>query len=491
MHKPFVSRRQFLRLAGGVALTSMLCSTGLAVGKKSARPNILFIMVDDLGWSDLGCYGSDLHETKNIDKLASQAVMFTDAYSSSPVCSPTRASVLSGKHPARINMTVWREAAKRPAWACQGELLPPITEDSLSLEEITYAERLKQKGYLTAHIGKWHVGDFAHFPENHGFDINVGASIWGAPPTYFYPYKGIIYDEPRFIPDLAKNEDGQYFTDRKGEYLTDRLTDEAMEIMEQAGDRPFFLNLCYHTVHTPIEGKKKYVEYYKKKIKQGMNHRNAKYAAMVKSLDDNVGRVLTKLKKLNIEDNTLVIFCSDNGGQINKWDGQTVTNNSPLRSGKGGLYEGGIRVPLIIRWPDNAKQNGKCSEPVISMDLYATICEVAKVDYDKTKIDGKSLINLLKSTDSGLGRQYLCWHYPHYYTNITSPVSAIRCGDFKLLKYYEDNHVELYNIKQDLSEQNDLSEKLIDKKDALLKKLNAWCKQVNAQMPEVNPDYKK
>jgi len=423
MRRSFISRRQFLRLAGGIVLTPILGSTGLAVGKNSARPNILFIMVDDLGWSDLGCYGSDLHETKNIDKLASQSVMFTDAYSSSPVCSPTRASVLSGKHPARINMTVWREAAKRPVWACQGKLLPPITADSLSLEEVTYAERLKQKGYLTAHIGKWHVGDFAHFPENHGFDINVGASVWGAPPTYFYPYKGIIYDEPRFIPDLAMNEDGQYFTDRKGEYLTDRLTDEAIKIIEQASDKPFFINLSYHTVHTPIEGKKKYVNYYKKKIKQGMNHRNAKYAAMVKSLDDNVGRVLAKLKKLNIEDNTLVIFYSDNGGQINKWDGQTVTNNSPLRSGKGGLYEGGIRVPLIIRWPDNAKQNSKCSEPVISMDMYATICEAAKVDYDKTEIDGKSLINLLKSTDSGLGRQYLCWHYPHYYTNITSPVS--------------------------------------------------------------------
>lgn len=326
-----LTRRDFLKftaLVGAGTALSPCFSHGSDIS--SVRPNFVFILVDDLGWADLGCYGGDLHETPNIDRLAQQGMRFTDAYAAAPVCSPTRASIMTGKYPARLHMTIWYESSANPP---QGrKLVPPITQGNLPHAQVTIAEVLKQAGYFTAHVGKWHLGDAAHYPQTHGFDVNIGGTFWGAPYTFFYPYSGSGTrwgGEFRYVPHLEFGDEG--------EYLTDRLTDEAMRVMDETEGKPFFLNLCYHTVHTPIEGKRELVEHYRKKLRPDMNHRNCEYAAMVHSLDENIGRILGKIDELGIAEHTIVVFFSDNGGYINKYEGIVVTNNHPLRSGKGSL----------------------------------------------------------------------------------------------------------------------------------------------------------
>jgi arylsulfatase A-like enzyme len=275
----------------------------------------------------------------------------------------------------------------------------------------------------------------------------------------------------------------------EGEYLTDRLTDEAIRVMDEAKDKPFLLNLCYHTVHTPIEGKRELVEHYREKIKPGMRHRNCEYAAMVHSLDQNVGRILAKIDELGAAERTIVVFFSDNGGYINKFGGQAVTDNYPLRSGKGSLYEGGTRVPLIVRWPGTTKAGSVCSQPVSSIDFYPTVLGMAGLAGDEkhnSDMDGVSLVPLLKNPDAGLQRQALYWHYPHYYPT-TSPVSSIRRGNWKLLEYLEDNRIELYDLAKDIGERNDLAKQMPDRAEQLRRRLDAWRQDVDAQMPVVNP----
>ncbi|SVC54131.1 uncharacterized protein METZ01_LOCUS306985, partial [marine metagenome] len=318
------------------------------------RPNLVLILADDLGWADLSCYGNDLHETPNLDRLARQGVRFTDAYAASPVCTPTRAAILTGLHPARLHMTIWRESALNRG---NRKLLQPICLDSLPLKHVTLTEVLKKAGYFNAHLGKWHVGRAEAYPQAHGFHVNIGGTLWGAPQTFWYPFNGDGYFRDwRYVPGLEPGN--------KGDYLTDRLTDKALVIMEKQAkaSRPFYLNLWYHSVHTPIEGKPELVERYRKKINPNSVRKNSHYAAMVHSLDENVGRVLAKIDELGIAGNTLVIFTSDNGGFINKCKLNrelAVANNAPLRSGKGSCYEGGVRVPLIVRGPQVAQ--GKIS----------------------------------------------------------------------------------------------------------------------------------
>ena len=454
-------------------------------------PNILVITVDDLGWADLGCYGADLHETPNIDAFAATAQKFTNAYAAAAICTPTRAALLTGKSPAKLNMTIWREAAINNQFA--RKLIPPDVSANLSVNEVTIADALKAEGYVTAHLGKWHVGDGEHFPETQGFDINVGATVWGAPPTFFYPYRGEIYRSYRFVPGLERNVNGKYDLNREGEYLTDRLTDEAISIMERFKEEPFFINLSYYTVHTPIEGKKELVEYYQKKLASGMSHQNAIYAAMVHSLDENIGRLMAKLDELKLTDHTVVVFTSDNGGFINEWDGQAVTDNAPLRSGKGALYEGGIRVPTIIRWPDITIPNTTSDYPITTQDFYPTLLEMVNLKWDSSQVaafDGISLIPVLKDPQAELKQRALYWHYPHYY-HTTKPVSAIRQGDWKLLEFLEDNHVELYNLKEDVGEKNNMKKANPEKAKELLHLLTEWRQQVDASMPRLNPEYSK
>jgi len=449
------------------------------------RPNILYLLVDDLGWTDLGCYGSDLHETPNIDRLAAQSVRFSDAYAAAPVCTPTRAAIMSGEHPARLHMTIWREGAKNPPQ--KSKVIPPVTVEDLPLEKVTIAERLQAAGYATAHIGKWHLGDGFHYPETQGFDVGIGGTHWGCPATFFYPFRGMLYGDYRYVPGLGFGEEG--------DYLTDRLTDEAIKVIDDAKNRPFFLYMAYYTVHFPIEGKQELVERYQKKIKPGMRHTNATYAAMIHSLDESVGRILDCLEKRGITDRTIVILTSDNGGFIGKWKEQPiVTNNAPLRSGKGSLYEGGVRVPLMIYRPGKTKENAVCSEPVVLTDTYRTIIEMAGLQQNdgdaEISRDGVSLVPLLKNPAATLDRQALCWHYPHYY-HTTTPVSSIRAGGWKLLEYLDDDRVELYNLRDDLGERNNVAGDLPDRRDELRRTLHAWRSSVNAQMPTPNPAFGK
>jgi len=463
--------------AADIALTSAVCGK---TKESSKHPNFVFILADDLGWADLGCYGSDLHETPNIDKLARQGMRFTDAYAAAPVCSPTRASIMTGKCPARLHMTIWYEASANPPQ--NRKLIPPVTQGNMPLEQVTIAEVFKAAGYFTAHVGKWHLGDARHYPQTQGFDVNIGGTLWGAPATYFYPYSGSqrYGGEYRYVPHLELGAEG--------EYLTDRLTDEALRVIDKVKDKPFYLNLCYHTVHTPIEGKPELVEYFKKKVKPGMHHQNYEYAAMVHSLDENVGRVLDKIDELGIADNTIVVFFSDNGGYINQFSQKVVTNNYPLRNGKGSLYEGGIREPLIIRWPTVTKAGSVCSEPVSSIDFYPTFLDMTSLVGDSkhnTDLDGITLMSLLKNPTAKLKREALFWHYPHYYST-TTPVGAVRQGDWKLLEYFEDNHIELYDLSNEIGERNDLTEKMPEKAEELRKCLDEWRKDVKAQMPMRN-----
>ncbi len=454
------------------------------------KPNIIIITADDLGWADIVGNGADLHETPNLDKLEAQGLKFTNAYAAAAVCTPTRASLMTGKYPARLHMTIWSEWATNPQF--DQKLLPPDVVGNLPHKEKTLAEVLKDAGYLTAHVGKWHLGESAYSPEFHGFDVNIGGNHWGCPPTFFYPYRGNIYDTERFVPGLESNSNGNYFSSRKGEYLTDRLTDEAIKIMDGAKNNPFFLNLSYYSVHTPIEGKPETVKYFKNKIKSNMNHQNAIYAAMVNSLDENIGRVMDKIDELGISENTILIFISDNGGLTAQWDNQVVTNNSPLRSGKGSLYEGGIKIPMLIRYPGVTIQRSVTSNIVSTIDILPTITEILNIkDSDiKIKPDGKSLLPIMKNPKADMNREFVFWHYPHYYYPITSPVSSVRNRDWKLLQYYEDNHVELYNLKEDPSEKNNLSKKMQKKTKELLNALNSWKHDVNAQVPTINTKFK-
>ena len=476
------------RIVGPLAACVLVLSIGTAVvgGEVSERPlNFVILLADDLGWADLACYGGDLHATPNLDRFAARSLKFTDAYAAAPVCSPTRASVLTGKYPARLHMTIWRESSDRPPQ--NRKLVPPITVGDLPHTEVTLAEVLHDAGYYTAHVGKWHLGDASYYPQTHGFDVNIGGTHWGAPTTFFYPYSGsgTFGKDFRYVPHLEFGTEG--------EYLTDRLTSEALGVLEAAGDRPFFLNMCWYSVHTPIEAPDEMVDRYAAKIEPGLDHTNPAYAAMVESLDTNVGRILAKLDALNLADRTVVIFTSDNGGFINKYRGQTVTNNAPLRSGKGSLYEGGVRVPLLIRWPGVTPEGEVCREPVSTIDFYPTILQMAGLEGDEehnATVDGRSLVPLLEDAEASLDRDFMCWHYPHYYPT-TGPVSSIRAGDWKLIEYQEDMHVELYNLAEDLGEKTNLAIRTPGRTAALRQQLHAWRQAVDAQMPQPNPDPKK
>ena len=451
--------------------------------ESAQKNNVVLILADDLGWSDLACYGSDLHETPHLDRLAGEHIRFNQAYAASPVCTPTRASILTGRHPARLNMTIWRENALNRG---NRALLEPVTLDALPLEETTLAELLKQAGYYTAHVGKWHLGSAEAYPQPHGFDVNIGGTLWGAPQSFFYPFSGDHYfSDWRYVPDLEPGEEG--------DYLTDRLTDKAIEIMERhAGKRPFFLNICYHSVHTPIEGKPHLVRKYKDKIgkEQPTHHLNPDYAAMVESLDENVGRVLSRLDTLGIRDQTLVLFLSDNGGFTNGsrlQNGMPVTSNAPLRSGKGSCYEGGVRVPMIIDLPGNNDVSRVIETPVTTCDLFPTLLSALGVAWPKELVlDGVDISSLWKSDEADLGRDALYFHYPHYYPT-TTPVSAIRQGPWKLLQYFENQSVELYHLGDDPGEKENLAGSRRTELQRLLAQLENWRQSVLASMPESNP----
>lgn len=468
-----------------IGSSNALRSSESATKNSSQRlPNIVVILADDLGWADLGCYGADLHHTPHLDRLASEGVRFTDAYAM-PVCSPTRAALLTGKHAARIPITIWSEGAG-PGPQNQ-RLLQAESLASLPHTERTLASYLQQAGYLTALIGKWHLGEASYFPETHGFDINVGGTHWGAPHSFWWPYRGQgrFGNEVRYVPDLEFG--------KPGEYLTDRLTDEALRIIDHAQDQPFFLYLAHHAPHTPIEAKAADIVHFQSQLTPTLKHQNPVYAAMVKSLDDSVGRVLEHLKLRGLEQNTIVVFLSDNGGYIgvDTKSGQSVpaTNNAPLRSGKGSCYEGGLRIPLMVRWPGVTPAGQVCRWPVIVMDLFPTLLAAAGVvPASDTPCDGVDLRPVLTAPETSLDRSALCFHYPHYYAT-TTPVSAIRSGDWKLLEYHEDQRLELYSLTDDLSESTNLADSRPHVAQQLLAELQTWRAAVRARMPTPNPSF--
>lgn len=448
-------------------------------------PNLILINVDDLGWKDLGCYGSDVYETPNIDKLARNGLKFTNAYSACAVCSPTRAAIMTGRYPARLGVTDWIRARfqggkipkdkKNPSgWvgSKNKKVLCPQNALWMELEEVTIAEKLKEDGYATCHIGKWHLGADDWYPEKQGFDENYGGCDYGQPPSYFDPFKNKRLDGIYGLPGK-----------KQGQYLTDRECDEAVMFIKKNRQKKFFLNFANYAVHTPIQAKPSLLDKYKTKIQSlDTKQKNAAYATMVESVDQAVGRIITILKEEGIFDRTLIIFTSDNGGLLG------VTNNAPLRSGKGFPYEGGIRVPLIIFWPDFINGGKVIDTPVSSIDFFPTLCSAAGIKNSTDEVvDGLNLLPLIKG-ENNIKRQSLFWHFPHYRGKI-NPYSIIRNGDWKLIKRYDGKPFELFNLKNDLSEKNDLSQDMPEKVKELNEEIMIWLLKTNAKVPRANPDY--
>jgi arylsulfatase A-like enzyme len=489
-------------------------------------PNVVFFLVDDMGWRDVACFGSTFYETPHIDRFARQGVRFTQAYAACHVCSPTRASIMTGKYPGRLDLTDWLSGRREFAFQ---QFLSAEKLQALPLEEFTLAEALKAKGYRTGIFGKWHLGNAEAGPLNQGFDIQVPSWNGCCPKGgYHPPYKmqGLKIEGE---PDV---------------YLTDRLTSLALDFMGQGTDQPFFLYLSHFSVHDPIQGRKDLVEKYRAKLARlsplegpafilegnpddknplsrkqltalldDPSHRghrvlpqrtikikqrqdNIEFAAMVESIDESLGRVLKKLDEMGQADNTIVIFYSDNGGmsagnfgnpdrvvQEKQLDQAYATSNLPLRGAKGWLYEGGVRVPMIVKWPGKGRAGVVCEEPVISPDFYPSILEMvglpARPGQHK---DGKSFVPALLGRSFERGAIY--WHFPHYSNHgMQSPGGAIRLGDYKLLEYFENHTAQLFNLEDDIGEQNDLAQAEPQKTAELLALLRAWRKDVSARMP--------
>ena len=474
--------RGVLRSGGWVAAAVVLATAAAATvearpGNAPRPPNIVFILIDDLGWADLGCYGSTFHETPHLDRLAAGGVRFTNAYAASPLCSPTRAAILTGKHPARLHLTTYLPG--RPDSPGQ-KLLHPKINPHLPLAQVTLPEALKVAGYQCGHIGKWHLGGKGFLPEDQGFDLNLGGTAGGSPPG---PGGFFAFQTPTL---KAANKD---------EYLTDRLTDEAERFIEANREKPFFLYLCHFAVHIPLQGKEEAVKKYEAKAKPGqglaMGQNNPVYAAMLESVDESVGRVVRKLDELGLGENTLVVFTSDNGGLSVKEGALTpATSNAPLRGAKGQLFEGGIRVPLIVRMPGKVAAGRVCDVPVTSTDFFPTFLRTCTGETSPNlPADGTDITALLTGEAGGLEREALYWHLPHYSNQGGTPSGAVRKGDYKLIEFYEDNRLELYHLAEDGGENRDLSRERPDKRNELHRLLTEWRQSVNAQMPTANPDY--
>jgi arylsulfatase A-like enzyme len=446
---------------------------------QTKKPNIIYILADDLGWTDVACYGSKYYETPNIDRLASEGMRFTSGYAAAPNCQPSRAALLSGQYEPRTGVyTVGN--INRFAWQTR-PLKPVDNVTQLPLDKITIPNALKTNGYATAMFGKWHLGNDAdHLPDKRGFDEFIESSgrhfDFDTTPKTEYP---------------------------KGTYLADFLTDRSVDFIRKHKDEPFFLYLPHFGVHAPHEAKKELIEKFKKK--QGVGgHNNPAYAAMIYSIDESVGRIMKTLDELGIADNTLVIFTSDNGGVggyqregIKKYGGN-VTDNAPLRGGKGMLYEGGVREPFIFRFPGKIKAGTTSDEPIINIDMYPTFLELTGTKKPENyTLDGVSILSVLTSNgEAKLGRDALYWHFPGYLGAgegewRTTPAGAIRSGDWKLIEFFEDGRLELYNLKDDLSQQHDLSKEKPDLTKELHEKLVAWRKETGAKMPTKNENVLK
>lgn len=472
--------RQFLLLLFAVLLPQSVGAAQPAADSSQPLPNVVLLMADDLGWSDIQCYGSQTHETPYLNQLARQGVRFTNAYAPCTVCSPTRAAMLTGQSPARLHLTDWIEFGKDYVQPF-ARLSEPDWTQALPTAATTLPEALRKKGYRTAHFGKWHLGEGVD-PLEHGFEVNVGGTRHGFPPGGFLLPNGI---------DLKDAGDG--------EYLTDYLTRRSIQWMEKHREEPFFLNLWYYAVHKPIEGKAALTRYYQDKIRADDLHNNPSYAAMVHSLDESVGQVLAAIDRLGLAEETIVLFLSDNGGLSHNYGTRDpVTNNYPLRRGKGSAYEGGLRVPMIVRWPGltadretNATQDtpAVCDEPVIGTDLFASLASALDLQVNRNLLDGVDIRPVLRQPDTRLSRMAIHWHYPHYHPGADGPFSVIRARDWKLIHRHASDTVELYNLAKDLSEVWNVAERYPQEVERLMTGLESWREQVGAQMPPPNSSY--
>lgn len=477
LHK--IKTAVFLKIAAVIALQLMLVSFIIAQPisydqTTQSRPNIVFVLADDLGWTDINCFdpkGRRYYETPNIDRLAREGMKFLQAYTNAANCSPTRAALISGQYyPHQPIYHVGNPS--------QGKMIPAPNAHALPTDKITIAEALKAAGYQTGFIGKWHIGTPPETgPEQQGFDINVGGYNAGNPGGweggYFQPnHNSYIHDA------------------EEGEYLTNYLTRKALGFLEEHQHESFYLQLSYYTPHTPLQAPGPLVQKYQQKAGEG-GHNNPTYAAMIESLDSGVGQLMQKLDDLGIAENTIFIFYSDNGGVggydfLNRADGN-ITDNTPLKGGKTTFYEGGIRVPLVIRWPQVIEPATESKEPVIGIDFYPTFLEASGIKKTENYLlDGVSLMPLFENPASKLKHKSLYWHFPGY-PNVkwrTGPVSVIRQGSWKLMKFYETDQVELYNLDDDVSEQHDLAEEQPKMRKKLQKQLENWLKKNHAPMPQ-------
>ncbi|UCC96726.1 MAG: sulfatase [Phycisphaerales bacterium] len=467
-----MNRRDLLRSAGVAAVAfglgefgdkSPARATGFSKNDRRSKPNVVFILADDFGWSQLSCYGSRFYETPNIDRLAREGMKFTDAYAACPVCSPTRASIMTGKYPARLHLTDFIAGGSFP----YEKYNQPKWQKYLPLKELTIAEVLKTAGYTTASFGKWHLSidkkppkSLPYNPDKQGFD------------EYFVTYKPSSRDDPE-----------------SDAHNVEAITERSLDFLERHKDKPFFLYVPHNTIHAPILGKKTLVAKYKNKPGSNLPQNNPVLGAMIEGLDNSVGRLLKKLDELNIADRTLVVFFGDNGGL------EADAKQTPLRSGKANLYEGGIREPLIVRWPGFVKPGSTCSEPVTSVDFFPTFVEALGLESQmRQPIDGVSLMPVLTRKGT-LSHRAIYWHYPHYHSSSIGPCGAVRAGDYKLIEWYDQticgtgNTFELYNLKQDLGEQNNLAQRMPEKVRELKEMLSTWRSEVHAQLLTPNPSY--
>ncbi|WP_146394309.1 sulfatase [Allorhodopirellula solitaria] len=464
-------------LASLVALSALsTIASGQDAGEPATQPNVVLIMADDLGWKDLHCYGNEKLDTPNLDRLAKQGLLFTDAYSAAPVCTPTRAALMTGESPARLNITNHAGGHPENFQKPGTDLITPSWLRHLPLERVTLAEQLKAAGYATGFVGKWHLSNRSRFrpdsepdhptepelrPEHQGFDINIGGCRFGGPPSYFSPYK---------LPNLEGKKDG--------EYLPDRCADECIDFIKSAkaaGDGPFFLCWWNYSVHYPFQAPADLIAKYEKRRGPGVE--NPTYAAMIEGMDTSIGKVIDAIDQQDLSGETLVIFTSDNGpfGEIAQ----------PLRAEKGYLYEGGIRVPMIVRWPGHVSPATKTSTPVITMDIHATILDAANLKADPSNTpDGISLMPLLEN-ESEWKRESIYFHYPNYAFHKQNRLgSAIRSGDYKLIKFYDDDSVELYDLENDISESRNLADEMPEKTKRLRLDLEGWLKSTDASEPQ-------
>lgn len=484
-----MKRRDFLKAAAfSTMLTSCVGHETVSHQPEAPRQNFVFILADDLGWTDLGCFGSSFYDTPCLDRLAGEGMRFTDAYAACPVCSPSRVSIMTGKYPARLHTTDWFGAPQPDTVenhpTRDKALLPAPYVEQLPLSEVTLAEAFKEAGYRTFFAGKWHLGGKGFYPEDQGFDINKGGYEKGSPNSYYSPYQN---------PKLT---DGP-----EGEHLPRRLAEESVAFLEKNGKKPFVLFLSFYSVHTPLKGREDLVRKYEARAKERNQEQavykeidgrqvrqvqnDPQYGATVEAMDESVGMVLGALNRLGLSESTAVFFTSDNGG-LSTSEG-TPTSNVPLRAGKGWLYEGGIRVPLIVRWPGHTAAGSVSSRPVAGTDFYPTMLEIAGLPARPHQhCDGMSVVPCLQGKNSKEERP-LFWHYPHYGNQGGSPGAAVRMGRYKLLEFFEDNRIELYNLQEDPGETENLADEMPNYADAYLELLHDWQQECGARFPSPNP----